>query len=387
MTQKLKSAILLVTCLCILLSLTCVCASDIKNTPTDTTTFDNTTPINEYPSVTGSFEDLNHDIQNLQQGDTYNIDRDYYFNDDNVLFIDRAITIDKNNIIINGNGNIIDAGGINHFAIFKIIGNNVKISNLTFINSQPYEPPNSIPINDKMDKTYTYNPSPICWYGNNGIISDCTFENSKATLGGSISWRGNNGLISNCSFINSTAQTVGGAIYIGGEHNTLINDSFVDSHSILTNEAIYTDYTRKDLTIENGKFETCGKIIDDGARYNVDLSNLGVSVDSYVTDIKIDLVNILYSAMMNGGITYLDDGISYYDQYTPTHDFILTISRDFNDYGITYKKDYIFNDIWGDLNQVFDLLYDGNFKNEITFIVNKTVYSECDYNTAFSTTL
>ena len=238
-----------------------------------------------------------------------------------------------------------------------------------------------------MDKTYTHNPSPICWYGNNSIISDCTFENSKATLGGSISRRGNNGVISNCAFINSTAQTVGGAIYIGGEHNTLINDSFVDSRSILTNEAIYTDYTRKDLTIENGKFETCGKIIDDGARYNVDISNLGVSVDSYVTDIKLDLVNILYSAMMNGGITYLDDGISYYDQYTPTHDFILTISRDFNEYGITYKKDYIFNNIWGDLNQVFDLLYDGNFKNEITFIVNKTVYSECDYNTAFSTTL
>ena len=396
MTQKLKSIMVAVIALSIFLSISCVCASDIENATTDTSTFDNTTQLNEYQPVPGSFEDLNHDIQNLHPGDTYNIDRDYYFNDVNILFTDRVITIYMNNIVINGNGHIIDAGGLNHFAIFRVSGDNVKISNLTFINSQPYEPPTIIPINDQLNKTYVDTPNPISWYGNNGIISDCTFKNTEATLGGAISWRGSNGIINNCTFINSTAKTVGGAIYIGGEHNVLNDNLFVDCRSILTNEAIFTDYSRKDFTVLNTKFDSCGKIIVDGSAYAGNIVKyLGMEVNSYVADKKINLVNILYSAIINidsiycgmiGNKTYLDDEISYCIQYTVCHSFILTVYRDFNEYGITYKKDYIFDDINGNINQVFDLLEDGNFKNDITIIVNKTVKNEQDYNAAWKTT-
>ena len=130
--------ITLVTGLCFLLSLTFVSANDINHTSTDPTTFNDTTQINEYQPVTdsfdnsninneslqpGSFEDLKQDIESLKRGDRYDINKDYYFNDngENIPSNDRVINIEINDITINGNGHIIDAGGVSqYFAIFKI---------------------------------------------------------------------------------------------------------------------------------------------------------------------------------------------------------------------------------------------------------------------------
>ena len=408
MKKKYKSAIIFATALCLLLSLSCVCANDINDTPTDPTTFNDTTPINEYQptdyrfddlntdiqnsllednntgnmKITGSYEELNRAIQNIKCGETYNIDKDYYFSDDEklILLLEHIIVIDENDITINGNGHTIDAGGsTQNFAIFRITGNNVKIYNLTFINSQPKGLSYSIPINDQLDVQYSHNPCPICWFGNNGIISNCKFKNTKATVGGAISWNGNNGLIENCEFINITAQIIGGAIFIGGEGNVLKNNSFKDSESELIHEALFIDSNRKNFNVTNNKFKACGKIVYDGAPSNIDISNLCYTVNSNVTDREFNLVAILYSAIMDGGINYIDDGFSYYIKYFyETRKFVLTISRDFKEYGVTYNKDYIFHDI-SNYNEVFNLLIDGKFENDLTIIVNKTVNSDSDY--------
>ncbi|WP_407422599.1 hypothetical protein, partial [Methanobrevibacter sp.] len=88
--------------------------------------------------VPGSYDDLKEDIENLHSGDVYNFTRDYKFEGGNrIVLQDNIIAINQNNIIINGNGFAIDAGGSQNFAIFKISGNNVTISNLTFANSVP----------------------------------------------------------------------------------------------------------------------------------------------------------------------------------------------------------------------------------------------------------
>lgn len=411
MTKKFKSTIIFITGLCFLLSLSCVSANDINDTPTDHTTFNYTTPLNEYqptdhllnPDIqnfliednnpdnmknTGSYEELNRAIQNIKPGETYNIDKDYYFSDDEKLMplSEHIIPIKGNNIIINGNGHIIDAGGASqNFQIFIITGNNVKIDNLTFINSQPKGLSYSIPINDKLNVQHSHDPCPICWFGNNGIISNCTFKNTKASVGGAISWNGNDGLIVNCTFINVTAQIIGGAVYIGGDGNTLVNNSFKDSESEFMHEALFIDLNRKNFNVINNKFKTCGNIIYDGAPSNIDVSKLCYSVYSNVTDKEFDLVFILYSAIMNGGITYLDDDFSYYITYhSEVSTFVLSISRDFKEYGVFYTKDYIFSNVYR-YNEVFDLLIDGKFENDIKFIINKTVNSESDYDTLITT--
>ena len=392
---KLKYIITLVTGLCFLLSLSCISAIDINHTPTDPTTSNDTTPINEYQPVTdsfddsnntnenlqpGSFEELKHDIESLKSGDTYDINKDYYFNDngENIPSNNRVIEIDRNDITINGNGHIIDAGGASqYFAIFKIYGNNVKICNLTFINSQPKGTAYKIQINDEMKMEDNYNPSPVAWYGNDGIISDCTFEDTKASIGGGICWNGNNGHIKNCNFINNTAQTIGGAIYIWGEGNSLEYNTCINCASELTHEAIFVDRSRSDFTILGGKFESCSRLLVDGAASNIDVENLGFAVYTNFTDYKINLVNIMYSSIMNNGLSYTDNDITYYAQYlTESHEYILTLSRDID--GFSYKKDYCFKDIT-DLNQIFDLLHNGRFNNKMTLIINERVNSESDY--------
>lgn len=366
--------------------MSCVSASDI-----DPTLSNNQTPINEHSpneqiTVPGNYEDLNHDIQNLQPGDTYNIDMDYYFDNDgkHVIIYPNVIIIGNDNITINGNGHVIDAGGA-FYAIFKVTGNNVKILNLTIINSKPsgINIPSNSPMDDpKYRKTYHDVLSPISWYGDNGVISDCKFINNEAINGGAVSWKGNNGIISNCIFINNTARGIGGAIYMGGANNTISSSAFINSFGKLSNEALYLDRNRKDLNISECAFETGGKFIVDGAATNIDVNYLNYDIASYMSDEKFNLVHIIYSSIMNGGLNYMDNGISYYAQYdNKTCDFTLSIIRYFNEYGITYRKDYTFKNIT-DLNEIFTLIYDGNFVNDLTFMLNKTVNNLADYNAA-----
>ena len=113
--------ITIVTGLCFLLSLSCASASDINHKPPDPTTFNDTTPINEYQPVTdnfddsnntnenlqpGTFEELKYDIENLKSGDAYDINKDYYFNDngenieENQYLVGVLLALDLSNQLI-----------------------------------------------------------------------------------------------------------------------------------------------------------------------------------------------------------------------------------------------------------------------------------------------
>lgn len=189
-------------------------------------------------TVPGTYDDLNNDIQNISSGSTYDITRDYKFDGkgQTIILQDHVIKISQDNIVINGNGHTIDAGGHQSFAIFKILGNNVTIKDLVFINSQP----------DSLKGPTLYGGttcqmilSPISWQGNNGVMKGCSFYNNGAVNGGAVTWDGDNGTIDNCYFENNTAKGVAGALYIGGTNNTVSNCRFVNSSSQLSGEAIY----------------------------------------------------------------------------------------------------------------------------------------------------
>ncbi|AMD17214.1 hypothetical protein TL18_03760 [Methanobrevibacter sp. YE315] len=369
--------------LCILIGTSCVSASDVDTMPLNEPTHINHTLTDETP-LPGNFDDLNNDIQNLQPGDTYDFDKDYYFdgNGKHIIIDENVIIIDKDNITINGNGHIIDAGEY-FYAIFKVTGNNVKLLNLTIINSKPIgiNIPDNSPMDDsKYRKTYHDVLSPISWNGDYGIISDCTFINNEAINGGAVSWSGNNGIINNCIFINNTARGIGGAIYIGGADNTISHSFFINSFSQLSHEAIYIDRNKKNLNLTECVFEEGGKYIIDGSVTNIDVNYLRYDFSSYLIDKKFNLAHVMYSAIMNSGLNYLDNDIVYYIIYdNETCTFSLSMIRYFEEYGITYRKDYNFKNIT-ELNEIFNLMREGNFRNDLTLMLNKTVSSTADYN-------
>ena len=349
--------------------------------------------IQESGNVLGDFDELNDNIQNLSPGDVYNIDKDYSFNGE-INQSKQFITIDKDNITINGNDHSID--GQYHSGLFKITANNVKIYNLTFINFEFQGVLITTPTNstekscdDKTFYTYTKKYSPIEWLGDNGVISGCTFHENSAINGGALSWSGNNGIIDNCLFIDNIAQGVGGAIYIGGANNSIINSIFVNSSSQLSREAIYIDYKRENITLKNNAYKDCILYID-GVKTNIDVSYMKYSLKSPVADESINLVPLVYNVLTNGNLSYLDNGMMYYGEYDNNNqEFTLHITKYFGD--ISFTKNYKFKRIVNVNDIFYDMIYNGDYENTMTFVKSIEIFSstrlEDDYVTAISTSV
>ena len=182
----------------IFITMSSVCAGDVGNS-----------------TSVGTIGELNNTIQSLEPGDICNIQKDYKFNYPGMY--DSGIPIYADNVTVNGNNHVIDGGNL--YALFNVIGNDVKICNFTFINSKDTI---TLPCGSSV-----YGSSPITWNGDNGVICDCKFSQNTAVNGGAMTWMGNNGTIDNCIFINSTARGAGGALYIGGENNTVSSCVFM----------------------------------------------------------------------------------------------------------------------------------------------------------------
>lgn len=155
----------------------------------DNCTFDNLKS-NEIISDKGTFDDLYNDILDLHSGDVYNINKDYYYDESGLVSIKYGIIINVDNVVINGNGHVID--GMNKSVLFSVYGKNVKIYNLTFVNSRY----NTIEMKENGNYGIRTGKSPIFWQGDDGVLSVCKFkDNSAMVMGGVITWMGNNGVI------------------------------------------------------------------------------------------------------------------------------------------------------------------------------------------------
>ncbi|MBE6502195.1 MAG: hypothetical protein E7Z79_07105 [Methanobrevibacter thaueri] len=152
-----------------------------------------------------TFTDITNLISNAHAGDTINLEGTYYGNGS-------IITVNKE-LTISGDGEtILDAKNLS--GILSISANNVKISNIRFINGK---------INA--------NGGAINWIGKNGTISNCTFINCSAENGGSVYWNGENGMINKSTFDHSTATSNGGAIYWNANNGEIANSIFTNSYA------------------------------------------------------------------------------------------------------------------------------------------------------------
>ena len=229
---------------------------------------------------------------------------------------------------------------------------------------------------------YTNDASPIEWVGYRGVISDCIFYGNAATNGAAITWDGNGGLITNSLFLNNTARGVGGAIYVKGKNDTIINSIFINSTSQLSGEAIYLDPYQKNCNITS-IFAGCIPFID-GKVTGIDVDYLHYTVESMMSDKKIDLFKMLYSSITNNYTHYYGDDIIFFSGYNGT-DFLLNFARSFDDLDIIYGKSYHFTEV-SNYNDVFrDALLE-KYTNELTYIKNMMVYNQNDYEKARTAT-
>ena len=221
----------------IAMSLACVSAND-----TDT-------------NVTANLEDLASEINLTDAGQTLNLDHDYKStNSSNQIIISKAITID-------GKGHTIEAPDVNR--VFLVNADNVCIKNLNFINS----------------KTTGLAGGAISWWGNNGTLAYCNFENDSASSGaGAVLWKGNDGIIENCNFSNNNVvygpavsltcgesfdphqihiQVVnsdGGALYLWG-YNILVNNCNFSNNVALLGGGAVSVHWYSNVTISNSRFK------------------------------------------------------------------------------------------------------------------------------------
>ena len=369
-------------CLLFFISMSCVCAGDNVNV----TAVDNSVDVPVCNAA--SFDDLENDVRNLNPGDIYNVTQDYVFECSGFDFGHEGIVIDADNVTINGNGHVID--GNFKSALFKVTGDNVTIFNLTFVNSL-YHGHNFVVKSAKdvgpseFFVKYVDDVSPVCWLGDNGLLSDCVFSSNAATNGGAVTWMGNNGVINNTLFINNVARGVGGAIYIGGINNTIENTTFTNSTSLLSGEAIYIDRKNYNITISGVLFNQNVYLID-GSYNDIDVEYLKYEYYSYVGDKRVNLFSSLYRSVVCPGASYLDNETyciarnHVFDENSPKIKslFTLSILREFDVDDIVYEKNYLFYNA-ATINDIYSYLMDIDFSNSFDIIKNVHVNGLKDY--------
>ncbi|WP_296888000.1 hypothetical protein [uncultured Methanobrevibacter sp.] len=337
---KSKISWLLIFC-CLFICISCVSASDADNltaggdvgifdenydfqnlSSTDVCSVENTSCLKSCSVEIGTFEELNNDLQKLRQGEVYNFEKDYCLKDNDFFHMNsKGPIICADNVIINGNGHVID--GANHSIALNVNADNVTVCNLTIINS--------VDGNNVTVDNFHYKYSPVVWNGDGGLILDCKFINNTGLVGGVIRWNGNNGLIDLCTFINNTATAVGGAIFLKGSNNVILNSIFFNSTSLLSGESIFFDHICKNDTVVNGYFNGNGTYAICGKDVQIDPEIFFYSSShTYLADQYFDLVPLIYKSLINNGSAiYIDNRTSYYSEYNGT-DFLFTLNRVYN---------------------------------------------------------
>ena len=220
--------------------------------------------------ILGDFQKLQKLIDDANDGDVIDLGQDYIY----TIGLDDAIVdgviVNKNNLIIDGHGYTIDA--LEKSRIFNVVGQGVIIRNITLVNGKTEDEGGAIlwsgddgNVSDSsFEANWANNGGAISWYGQNGAVSDCTFvdnialisggailwsgddgsvfgcsfEGSDAAAGGAIDWSGADGSVCDCSFVDNTVSDAGGAVEWLG-HNGILSDCiFIDNSAIWEGGAI-----------------------------------------------------------------------------------------------------------------------------------------------------
>ncbi|WP_298523742.1 right-handed parallel beta-helix repeat-containing protein [uncultured Methanobrevibacter sp.] len=225
-----------------------------------------------------NLDDLAIQINQSHEGQVISLECDYISTNstNDYIVIDKSLTID-------GNDHTIDARDVKR--VFWVKADNVCIRNINFINS----------------RTTSLAGGVISWWGNNGSLEDCNFENNSATsAGGAVLWRGDAGSISNCNFTRNDVRigaaasltdgdgfdpsqlhiqivnSEGGALYISGNNISVNSCNFENNIALLNGGAISINWG-SNITVSNSRFKNNTAPYNGGAidwnGYNATVAN------------------------------------------------------------------------------------------------------------------
>ena len=233
---------------------------------------------NNLTATPGTLTELREEID-AAAGSKLKLTRDYEYSGSEYInvSVNYAMTID-------GQGHTIDCKKARN--LFLVYDDNVVLKNIKFANC----------------KSDGFDGSAIHWYGNAGILENCSFENCTSAMdtsenapnGGAIYWYGNNGRISNCSFEKCSAILLGGAIYWRGLNGSISDCSFVKCSSVSSIET-YTAGLASDGgavywagingTLSNCSFKECSASKGDAIYWNgLNGTATGCSIVKFSTD-------------------------------------------------------------------------------------------------------
>ena len=140
-------------------------------------------------------------------------------NDGDIIYLDSvtytstgsSIIISKSITLVGQEGTVLDAQGESGICVVQ--ADNVVIKNIKFINAK-YVKGSAIDIGGD----------------SNFSLSNCTFINNTAEVGGAIYWPAADGSITNCTFIGNSAD-YGGAMYTGGDGGEISNCVFINNNA------------------------------------------------------------------------------------------------------------------------------------------------------------
>ncbi|WP_407381791.1 hypothetical protein [Methanobrevibacter sp.] len=212
---------------------------------------------------TGTFSQLEEKISNAQNASIVELDKDYIYDGETNGY---GINITKD-ITINGNGHKIDA---NHASrIFYIDCADVVLNNIVFVNALTSDGGGAVYSNYYDD---SFNNT------RNLEITNCSFINNSANVGGAIYCSFVDLKVNNSTFINNSASQPG-EVYIldshthGGAIYLIDSDAFIDNSIFLNNSADngaaichHAFFGRNDIVISNSVLNDNAAKVDFGIR-------------------------------------------------------------------------------------------------------------------------
>ena len=213
----------------------------------------------------GSSTALRYKIQN-SPGPVIKLENNYTIGDSD-------IDIERSDIVIDGQGHTID--GQEKQVILNVIGSNVTIKNITFINTNNY-----------------MHLGAIYWSGAGGSVCDCSFVNCHADRGGAI--RLDEGVeVSGCIFVNNYAGnggtvdlyykdcTVRDCIFINNTGNYTIKNGWNYPYNIIVSGNIF---------LNNNPTEDIIHFVDP-ENFELGLNWFGNTADDYLIrpDVGVDI--------------------------------------------------------------------------------------------------
>ena len=179
--------------ICLILFFVSVAAVSAAEDVNQTIIEDNGLSVSQDDEIIADFEPLQEKINKAQPGSTINLDTNYVAYYDSPIIIEKAITINGNNHIIDGN---------EKSRLFMVKSDNVVLNNINFINGF----------------VSRNNGGAAIYSEGNLILNNCNFENNFAEE----RWDGGDGgaiytsgtlSVNGCIFRNNSAEVSGGAIY------------------------------------------------------------------------------------------------------------------------------------------------------------------------------